>query len=61
MDEPQDQQLNYHGIVYGDSLGRSRPFRLSSRYEPQGDQERAFQELTGGLAGRRARTRCCWA
>ncbi len=49
MDEPQDQKLNYHGIVYGDFLGRSRPFRLSSRYEPRGDQERAFRELTGGL------------
>jgi excinuclease ABC subunit B len=49
MDEPRDQQLNYHGIVYGDFLGRSRPFRLSSRYQPQGDQEKAFLELTGGL------------
>jgi len=49
MDEPQDQQLNYHGIVYGDFLGRSRPFRLSSRYEPRGDQERAFRGLTDGL------------
>ena len=49
MEEPQDQQLNYHGIVYGDFLGRSRPFRLSSRYEPRGDQERAFGELTDGL------------
>jgi excinuclease ABC subunit B len=49
MDGTNGGELNYRGIVYGDFLGRSRPFQLSSRYTPRGDQERAFQELTAGL------------
>lgn len=43
------QPLNYRGIVYGESVGKSQPFRLVSSYEPQGDQARAIEELVENL------------
>lgn len=49
MDIPPTPGLNYLGIVYGESLGRSRPFQLKASYQPRGDQEKAFQDLLAGL------------
>ena len=44
-----EEGLNYRGIAYSRQVGRERPFRLEARFQPQGDQEQAFQKLTAGL------------
>ncbi len=41
--------LNYRGIAYSRQVGKERPFRLEARFQPQGDQEQAFQALTANL------------
>ncbi len=49
MQKDESTELNYHGIVYGLSLGRSNPFRLDSRYQPQGDQQQAYRDIMAHL------------
>jgi len=49
MNDESGTGLNYRGIVYGHSLGRSRPFRLHSHYQPQGDQDDAFDQLVSNV------------
>ncbi len=43
-------KITYKGIAYGDALTQSGQFRLSSRFSPSEDQQRALEELCAGFA-----------
>ena len=51
MKPPGGEAISYQGIQYGALLGRSKPFRLASDYEPRGDQARAIEALSNGIEG----------
>jgi len=49
-DEPEG--LTYSNISYGKALIRSSKFQLSTRFEPQGDQATAIEQLVRGIEER---------
>jgi len=47
--EPAGDQLSYSNVAYGRALIHSSQFRLSSGFEPRGDQAAAIEQLVKGL------------
>jgi excinuclease ABC subunit B len=48
--DPESQELAYQNVPYGKALIHSSEFRMSTSFEPQGDQANAIEELSRGLA-----------
>ena len=48
-----DKDLSYSDVAYGRAMIHSGTFRISTAFEPRGDQAEAVEQLGGRAAGRR--------
>ncbi len=44
-----DKDLSYSNVAYGRAMIHSTPFRISTSFEPRGDQAEAVEQLAAGL------------
>ena len=44
-----DKDLSYSNVAYGRAMIHSTPFRISTSFEPRGDQAEAIEQLAAGL------------